>query len=211
MTETNCIDLIQYITKIKSNNNKLLWKLENDLLYNKFTQYISLNESVNLKTLENDNNITDIKKEKNNNIINDDNKQTGTEINDDNNLREIVKKKIDDNNIELLENKTESFKAKSKIKKKLPLELLSTELNLIITDDTYNYIKTRITKLLEDKKYIKVFGVKKTAEIVSGIVNNKWNISLVLFMSFLLDKKFIYLKKEILFNKELISYNTISI
>jgi len=209
MTETNCIDLIQYITKIKSNNNKLLWKLENDLLYNKFTQYISLNESVNLKTLENNNNIIDIKKEKNNNIINDENKQTG--INDDNNLQEIVKKNIDNNNVELFENKTESSKPKSKIKKKLPLELLSTELNLIITDDAYNYIKTKITKLLEDKKYIKVFGVKKTAEIVSGIVNNKWNISLVLFMSFLLDKKFIYLKKEILFNKELISYNTITI
>ena len=53
-----------------------------------------------------------------------------------------------------------------KIKKQLPLELICNQLNLIISENTYNYIKTKITNNLEDKKYIKVFGVKKTAEIV---------------------------------------------
>ena len=81
----------------------------------------------------------------------------------------------------------------------------------MLSEESNNYIKSSIVKLLENKKYIKIFGVKKTAEIVSGIVNNKWNISIVLFMSFLLNKKFLYLKKEILFNKELISYETITI
>ena len=51
MTETNYIDLIRYISKVKSDNNKLVWKLDNNDLYNKFTQYISSNESENFNTL----------------------------------------------------------------------------------------------------------------------------------------------------------------
>ena len=44
MTETNYFDLIEYIAKIKSNNNKSIWKLNNNYLYNKFTQYVELND-----------------------------------------------------------------------------------------------------------------------------------------------------------------------
>ena len=39
--------------------------------------------------------------------------------------------------------------------------------------------------------------------MLNGILNNKWNIGLVTLMSFVFDIKFIYLKKEVLFNKNL--------
>ena len=214
MTETNYIDLIEYIAKIKSNNNKLLWKLDNNNLYNKFTQYVLLNNETKIIN----NALEEVKyKEKENtineNTVNENIVNENTVIENEKNIKNnILNNNLSENNNNSIDINLKNLKNKNKNKKKvLPLELICNELNLMISENTNNYIKTKITSILEDKKYIKVFGVKKTAEIVSGIVNNKWNISLVLFMSFLLDKKFIYLKKEILFNKELISYDTITI
>lgn len=214
MTETNYFDLIEYIAKIKSNNNKSIWKLNNNYLYNKFTQYVELNDELVQEELKKEKNVI-VENEK---IVEkvDDKININKEI--ENDIQNEIENGIENENItNLSQNKKKLMKStnleiKNKIKKKqLPLELICNQLNLMISENTYNYIKTKITNNLEDKKYIKVFGVKKTAEIVSGIVNNKWNISLVLFMSFLLDKKFIYLKKEILYNKELESYDTITI
>jgi|TARA_Y100000389_G_scaffold132224_1_gene129622 hypothetical protein len=210
MTETNYFDLIEYIAKIKSNNNKSIWKLNNNYLYNKFTQYVELNDELVEEELKKEKNLIVENEKKVDNKIN-----INKEI--ENDIQNDIQNEIENENItNLSQNKKKLMKStnleiKNKIKKQLPLELICNQLNLIISENTYNYIKTKITNNLEDKKYIKVFGVKKTAEIVSGIVNNKWNISLVLFMSFLLDKKFIYLKKEILYNKELESYDTITI
>lgn len=213
MTETNYFDLIEYIAKIKSNNNKSIWKLNNNYLYNKFTQYVELNDELVEEELKKEKNLI-VENEKKEKIVH--NKiNINKEI--ENDIQNDIQNEIENENItNLSQNKKKLMKStnleiKNKIKKQLPLELICNQLNLIISENTYNYIKTKITNNLEDKKYIKVFGVKKTAEIVSGIVNNKWNISLVLFMSFLLDKKFIYLKKEILYNKELESYDTITI
>ena len=39
--------------------------------------------------------------------------------------------------------------------------------------------------------------------MLNGILNDKWNISLVTLLSFIFNTKFIYLKKEVLFNKNL--------
>ena len=213
MTETNYFDLIEYIAKIKSNNNKSIWKLNNNYLYNKFTQYVELNDELVEEELKKEKNLI-VENEKKEKIV--DNKiNINKEI--ENDIQNDIQNEIENENItNLSQNKKKLMKStnleiKNKIKKQLPLELICNQLNLMISENTYNYIKTKITNNLENKKYIKVFGVKKTAEIVSGIVNNKWNISLVLFMSFLLDKKFIYLKKEILYNKELESYDTITI
>ena len=217
MTETNYFDLIEYIAKIKSNNNKSIWKLNNNYLYNKFTQYVELNDELVEEEFKKEKNVI-VENEKKEKIV--DNKiNINKEIENDiqNNIQNDIQNEIENENITNLSEskkklmKSTNLKIKNKIKKQLPLELICNQLNLMISENTYNYIKTKITNNLEDKKYIKVFGVKKTAEIVSGIVNNKWNISLVLFMSFLLDKKFIYLKKEILYNKELESYDTITI
>tara|TARA_B110001450_G_scaffold189282_2_gene177369 strand:- start:5285 stop:5965 length:681 start_codon:yes stop_codon:yes gene_type:complete len=226
MTETNYFDLIEYIAKIKSNNNKSIWKLNNNDLYNKFTQYVEFNdELVEEESKNQENKIENEKKSGIDKEKNDEKIQKNKEI--ENQIPEKIHEKIHKNKEIDTENKNINNSSKNKKKliesiestkleiknkiKVLPLELLCNELNLMISENTNNYIKTKITNNLEDKKYIKVFGVKKTAEIVSGIVNNKWNISLVLFISFLLDKKFIYLKKEILYNKELQSYDTITI
>ena len=55
------------------------------------------------------------------------------------------------------------------------------------------------------------FGNKKSSEIMNGVVNNKWNTSLALFMSFLFNSKIIYQGKDILFKKDLINYSIITI
>ena len=47
--------------------------------------------------------------------------------------------------------------------------------------------------------------------MLNGILNNKWNISLVTLVSFIFDTKFIYLKKEVLFNKSLENFDVISL
>ena len=79
-------------------------------------------------------------------------------------------------------------------------------------DDTnIQYIKNKLVDRISNKNYIKVFGVKKSSEIMSAIINNRWNMSLVLFLSFLFDKKIFYDKKELLFNKELTNIQILTI
>ena len=62
-----------------------------------------------------------------------------------------------------------------------------------------------------NKKHQKFLVKKKTSEMLNGILNNKWNISLVTLVSFIFDTKFIYLKKEVLFNKSLENFAVINL
>lgn len=66
--------------------------------------------------------------------------------------------------------------------------------------ENYDYMKDKLIAFISNKSFQKFFGVKKTAEVMQGITNNKWNKSLVLFMSFLFDTSFVYLKKEVVYN-----------
>ena len=93
----------------------------------------------------------------------------------------------------------------------LPFELICLHTDIVYSDISKKYIKNKLIEKISDKNYIKVFGIKKSSEIMSGIVNNNWNKSLVIFISFLLDKKIIYEKKEVLFNKELKNIETITL
>ena len=134
-------------------------------------------------------------------------------INVDNNNNEWIPNNLENykkfcqyNNLDIKEEIKEEVKNK-KIKKILPLNLISTKYNI----EDLDYIKNKLKILITNKNSTKVFGQKKSSEILKGITENKWNISLVTFISFLLDIKIIYLKKEILYNKELISYETITI
>jgi hypothetical protein len=70
--------------------------------------------------------------------------------------------------------------------------------NIMNTD----HIKQQLHTFISQKEFSKAFGVKKCSEIMSGITNNKWNKSLVLFLSFLFDTKFIYLNKEVVFDND---------
>lgn len=64
------------------------------------------------------------------------------------------------------------------------------------------YIKDSIITLISKEEFSKVFGLTKCAEIMSGVVNNRWNKSTALFISFLFDKEVYYNEKNILYNKE---------
>jgi hypothetical protein len=64
------------------------------------------------------------------------------------------------------------------------------------------YIKESIITLISKEEFSKTFGLTKCAEIMSGVVNNRWNKSTALFISFLLDKEVYYNDKSILYNKE---------
>lgn len=122
-------------------------------------------------------------------------------------IKEEVKEDVKEDIKEDIKEEVKEEVKEKKIKKILPLNLISTKYNI----EDLDYIKNKLKILITNKNSTKVFGQKKSSEILKGITENKWNISLVTFISFLLDIKIIYLKKEILYNKELISYETITI
>jgi hypothetical protein len=64
------------------------------------------------------------------------------------------------------------------------------------------YIKDSIITLISKEEFSKVFGLTKCAEIMSGVVNNRWNKSTALFISFLFDREVYYNDKNILYNKD---------
>ena len=63
----------------------------------------------------------------------------------------------------------------------------------------YEYIKQSMIDFISKKEFQKMFGVKKTSEVLKGITEDKWNKSFVTFVSFIFNKVFIYLKKEVSF------------
>lgn len=67
---------------------------------------------------------------------------------------------------------------------------------------TTEHIKESIIALITKDEFSKIFGMTKCAEIMSGIVNNRWNKSTALFISFFLDKEVYYNDKVIVYNKE---------
>jgi hypothetical protein len=80
-------------------------------------------------------------------------------------------------------------------------------LNIIISETTsFNnsteYIKDALITMISKDEFAKVFGLTKCAEIMSGIVNNRWNKSTALFISFLLDKEVYYNDNIVIYNKE---------
>ena len=64
-----------------------------------------------------------------------------------------------------------------------------------------NEIYSRLVLFISAPEFSKAFGVKKSAEIIGALSNNRWNQSMALFISFLLDANVIYKDKSYLFNK----------
>lgn len=80
-------------------------------------------------------------------------------------------------------------------------------LNIIISEtmsfnNSTEYIKEALITMISKDEFTKVFGLTKCAEIMSGVVNNRWNKSTALFISFLLDKEVYYNDKAVIYNKE---------
>lgn len=107
------------------------------------------------------------------------------------------KEPIEDPKIE--PKKVPIVKAKKSQKKTLlkPLEIILNESNTF--GDFKDNIKDKLIKFITQKEFNKVFGITKSSEIMSGIVNNRWNKSTALFISFLFNKSVEY-------NEAILSY-----
>jgi hypothetical protein len=92
-------------------------------------------------------------------------------------------------------------------KKKPAKDTTIKPLNIIMNEtlsfhNSTEYIKDALIILISKEEFSKIFGLTKCAEIMSGVVNNRWNKSTALFISFLLDKEVYYNDKVIIYNKE---------
>lgn len=81
-----------------------------------------------------------------------------------------------------------------------PLDIIINETTSF--NNSTEYIKENLVKMISTEEFTKIFGLTKCAEIMSGIVNNRWNKSTALYISFLLDKEVYYNDKTIIYNKE---------
>ena len=81
-----------------------------------------------------------------------------------------------------------------------PLDVIINETTSF--NNSTKYIKEMLITLISKEEFTKIFGLTKCAEIMSGVVNNRWNKSTALFISFLLDKEIYYNEKVVLYNKE---------
>ena len=179
------------------NNNDILWKSNNIEVYNKFSQYIPndvveqtikipiIKKEIVEKTIK----IPIIKKE----IV----EQTikipiiKKEIVEQTIKIPIIKKEIVEKTIKIKNNTSTLFK---------PIEIILSETCTFNTNA--QHVKQNIIDFISKQEFSKVFGMKKSAEIMSGIVNDKWNISTALFISFLFDKEVYYNNSKIIYNKE---------
>lgn len=77
----------------------------------------------------------------------------------------------------------------------------------IILEESLSYdtfrddVRDKIINFISSKEFAKVFGMTKSAEIMSGIANDRFNKSTALFISFLFDKCVVYNKNNIIYNK----------
>ena len=88
----------------------------------------------------------------------------------------------------------------SKQKTESPIDLI---LRLTLVDKIMKQdIKNKLIEFISVPEFSKVFGMKKTSEIMTAISKESWNQSISLFISFLLDKNIIYKEKSFIYNKE---------
>ena len=124
-------------------------------------------------------------------------------------LQESIKN-FTDNNCDIIDKPKKDTKKRTTVKetkdakdaKKCenlsPLEFIMDHCSVnIISKD---YIKQKLIETISRKDYNKIFGLKKSSEIMTGITKDKWNKSLASFMSFLSEKEILYKGDKILYN-----------
>jgi hypothetical protein len=124
-------------------------------------------------------------------------KNIDKEIDKDNNKEVITITKTTTKDIKQTQQASKSKKKDNTIK---PLDIIISETSSF--SNSTAYVKDALVVLISKEEFAKIFGATKCAEIMSGIVNNRWNKSTALFISFLLDKEICYNDKVILYNKE---------
>lgn len=167
----NIIDLLPS----KCDDQNILWKVDDDDLYEKYTQYAECKTKPIKKEITT---IMDFPQRKES-VVQEKTVQQKTVI------KEVTKKPA---------------------KRESPMAVIvklteNSEINEV-------YMRDKIIEFITKKEFHKFFGVKKTSEVMAGISGNKWNKSLVLFMSFMFDVSFVYLNKDVKFDSEK-KYDTI--
>ena len=107
-------------------------------------------------------------------------------------IEPVIQEKVQVKNITL---KPKKIQKKTILK---PLDVIMKESNTF--DDFKDNIKEKLIDFVSKKEFSKVFGITKSSEVMSGIVNNRWNKGTALFISFLFGKSIEY-------NEAIISYN----
>jgi hypothetical protein len=114
---------------------------------------------------------------------------------------EIKKEEIKKEEIKKEEIKKEEIKKEKTTKKnESPIDLI---LRLTLVDKIMKQdIKDKLIEFISVPEFSKVFGMKKTSEIMTAISKESWNQSISLFISFLLNKNIIYKDKLYIYNKD---------
>jgi hypothetical protein len=112
----------------------------------------------------------------------------------------VIPKVIDKNDKNTILNKHQPAISKKKDETSKPLNIIINETTSF--NNSTEYVKETLIKMISTEEFSKIFGLTKCAEIMSGIVNNRWNKSTALFISFLLDKEVYYNDKLMIYNKE---------
>ena len=87
-----------------------------------------------------------------------------------------------------------------KQKNESPVDLI---LRLTLVDKIMKQdIKEKLIEFISLPEFSKVFGMKKTSEIMTALSKESWNQSISLFISFLLDKNIIYKEKSYIYYKD---------
>ena len=110
-------------------------------------------------------------------------------------VTEKVKEKVTDKVTEKVKDKvTEKVKEKKQRNKTdniiKPLDLILKETATF--EDFKDAVKNKLVAFISTTEFNKVFGMTKCSEIMSGIVNNRWNKGTALFISFLFGKSIEY-------------------
>ena len=96
--------------------------------------------------------------------------------------------------------KEEIKKERTTKKNESPVDLI---LRLTLVDKIMKQdIKDKLIEFISVPEFSKVFGMKKTSEIMTAISKESWNQSISLFISFLLNKNIIYKDKSYIYNKD---------
>ena len=158
-------------------SNETLWIYKDNIeIFNKYNQQV--NHTIKKDEIKKD----EIKKEK----------TTKDEIKKD----EIKKNEIKKEEIK----KEEIKKEKTTKKMESPIDLI---LRLTLVDKIMKQdIKDKLIEFISVPEFSKVFGMKKTSEIMTAISKESWNQSISLFISFLLNKNIIYKDKSYIYNKD---------
>jgi len=171
--------------KLTSTNDASVieWKDINTCIYNKHSQNLSIKEKKKaINAIEEP--IIDIVAVVTPNII----------------VKITDKIKATDKDIVLNKHQPAISKNKKKDETIKPLDIIINETTSF--NNSTEYIKENLVKMISTEEFAKIFGLTKCAEIMSGIVNNRWNKSTALYISFLLDKEVYYNDKTLIYNKE---------